>query len=136
MDKIRNIRWINQTKACKTPMPGKRDLPYAIADREIVAQVPTHQPEDIDMTTLDRSATVPSCGSFAVRAAAAVANAWRAACNRREIYRLGEMTDTELADIGLRRGDLHVVIKLPLRVDPTARLGSLAQARTGREMEI
>lgn len=52
--------------------------------------------------------------------------AWK---NRREFYRLGEMSDTELADIGLTRSDLSVVVDLPFGKDPTAHLGSLAAAR-------
>lgn len=57
---------------------------------------------------------------------AQVVKAWR---NRREFYRLGEMTDAELADIGLTRADLSVVVGLPLSVDPTAQLGAIANAR-------
>ena len=57
---------------------------------------------------------------------AQVVKAWR---NRREFYRLGEMTDAELADIGLTRADLSVVVGLPLSVDPTAQLGVIANAR-------
>ncbi len=57
---------------------------------------------------------------------AQVVKAWR---NRREFYRLGEMTEAELADIGLTRADLSVVVGLPLSVDPTAQLGAIANAR-------
>jgi hypothetical protein len=39
------------------------------------------------------------------------------------------MTDIELADIGLTRTDLHVAVRSPLGVDPTAKLGSMASAR-------
>ena len=46
----------------------------------------------------------------------------RALRNRREFYRLGQMSDLELADIGLRRGDLHAVSENPLTLDPTGRL--------------
>ncbi|MDN5929168.1 MAG: DUF1127 domain-containing protein [Hyphomicrobiales bacterium] len=53
----------------------------------------------------------------------------RALKNRRQIYRLGAMTDIELADIGLTRSDLHVAVRSPLGIDPTARLGSIASAR-------
>jgi uncharacterized protein YjiS (DUF1127 family) len=53
----------------------------------------------------------------------------RALKNRREIYRLGAMTDIELADIGLTRSDLHVAVRSPLGIDPTARLGSIVSAR-------
>jgi uncharacterized protein YjiS (DUF1127 family) len=53
----------------------------------------------------------------------------RAIKNRREIYRLGAMTDLELADIGLTRTDLHVAVRSPFGVDPTLRLGSIVAAR-------
>ena len=34
-----------------------------------------------------------------------------------------------LGDLGLMRGDLHVAVRTPLGVDPTAMLGRLAAAR-------
>lgn len=64
-----------------------------------------------------------------VRAMRAVAQAWKAWRNRREFYRLGEMSDTELADIGLTRTDLTVVVGLPFGSDPTAHLGAIASSR-------
>jgi uncharacterized protein YjiS (DUF1127 family) len=69
-----------------------------------------------------------------VRIANAVSNFLRAWKNRREFYRLGEMSDTELADIGLTRTDLSVAIDLPFGRDPTAHLGALAETRQ-REIE-
>lgn len=63
-----------------------------------------------------------------------LSNFLRAWKNRREVYRLGEMSDTELADIGLTRSDLAVVVDLPFRQDPTEHLGALAAARQ-RELE-
>lgn len=84
--------------------------------------------------------TMPAARPAAVRSAwlAAVVNAvtnfLRAWKNRREVYRLGEMSDTELADIGLTRSDLTVVVDLPFRQDPTEHLGALAAARQ-REVE-
>jgi uncharacterized protein YjiS (DUF1127 family) len=59
----------------------------------------------------------------------AVANFLRAWKNRREIYRLGELSDTHLADIGLTRADLGVVVDLPFVRDPTVHLGTMAAAR-------
>ncbi|MEQ1953882.1 DUF1127 domain-containing protein [Mesorhizobium yinganensis] len=53
--------------------------------------------------------------------------AWR---NRRAFYRLGEMTDSELRDIGLTRADLHVAVAVPFGVDPTTRLRTLVEARS------
>jgi uncharacterized protein YjiS (DUF1127 family) len=65
----------------------------------------------------------------------AVSNFLRAWKNRREFYHLGQMSDAELADIGLTRSDLTVVVDLPLGSDPTAHLGALAEARL-REVEV
>jgi uncharacterized protein YjiS (DUF1127 family) len=60
---------------------------------------------------------------------AKVANLFRAVRNRREMYHLGQMSDVELADIGLRRGDLFAVAEAPLTIDPTGHLGAIAAAR-------
>lgn len=60
------------------------------------------------------------------RAAADVYRAWK---NRRAFYRLGELSDVELADIGLTRTDLHVAIDVPFGSDPTVRLRSIAEDR-------
>ena len=49
--------------------------------------------------------------------------------NRREMYHLGQMSDVELADIGLRRGDLFEVSESPLKTDPTGRLSAIAASR-------
>jgi uncharacterized protein YjiS (DUF1127 family) len=54
-------------------------------------------------------------------------HAWR---NRREFYRLGDMTDAELKDIGLTRADLYFANALPYGRDPTARLRAIVEART------
>lgn len=67
--------------------------------------------------------------AFHVRAARAVGQVWKAWRNRREFYRLGEMSDTELADIGLTRTDLSVAVGLPFGADPTAHLGAVAHSR-------
>ena len=60
------------------------------------------------MTTLDRT-TFPMTGTsrpaIAARVWNAVADALKAWKNRREIYHLGEMSNSELADIGLTRAD-------------------------------
>lgn len=85
------------------------------------------------MTTLDHctetthSAARPVNAMRLVTYAADLLRAWQ---NRRAFYRLGEMTDTELADIGLTRSDLHVAVDLPFASDPTVRLRSIRQART------
>ena len=58
-----------------------------------------------------------------------VADAWRALMNRRAFYRLGELSDAELADIGLTRADLHVAFDGPLGSDPTVRLRVIVHKR-------
>lgn len=84
------------------------------------------------MTTLEHStqtmhsATRPALAGRIVKA---VSNFYRAWKNRRQFYHLDNMSDSELADIGLTRSDLHVAWQSPFDVDPTACLGSLAQAR-------
>jgi uncharacterized protein YjiS (DUF1127 family) len=84
------------------------------------------------MTTLEHAAQPMVAPSRPVIFARVLQRAFafaRAVKNRREIYRLGAMTDIELADIGLTRTDLHVAVRSPLGVDPTIRLGSIASAR-------
>jgi uncharacterized protein YjiS (DUF1127 family) len=67
--------------------------------------------------------------AFPVRVAQAASRFLRAWRNRREIYRLGEMSEFELADIGLTRADLHVALRAPAGVDPTSELCFAAEAR-------
>ena len=81
--------------------------------------------------TMHEAARSASAAASIVNALANFLRAWK---NRREFYRLGEMSDAELADIGLTRSDLTVAIDLPFGSDPTAHLGSLAEARQ-RETE-
>ncbi|MET3661679.1 DUF1127 domain-containing protein [Aquamicrobium ahrensii] len=51
---------------------------------------------------------------------------WR---NRRAFNRLCEMTEAELADIGVSRSDLHDALEVRFAGDPTARLRAIADAR-------
>lgn len=84
------------------------------------------------MTTYDfatETSRVASRPAIATRAVNLIANFYRAWKNRRAFYRLGEMSDAELADIGLTRGDLHVAIDVPFGGDPTVKLRSLAGER-------
>jgi len=67
--------------------------------------------------------------SFRHRALAALGHLLQAIRNRRDFARLGEMSDIELADIGLTRADLLLASDLPLGSDPTARLGAIARRR-------
>ena len=86
------------------------------------------------MTALDHAptmhtATRPAVVTRVLNAVSPFLRAWR---NRREFYRLGDMSDAELSDIGLTRADLHVAVGLPFGIDPTARLGAIVRARTDR----
>ena len=85
------------------------------------------------MTTLTHDVThsmpataLPSIATVVVNAIVKFLRAWK---NRRAFYRLGEMSDAELADIGLTRADLNVAIDLPFGSDPTTHLGSMAETR-------
>ena len=87
------------------------------------------------MATFDHATETMQVASrpvFAARVVNAAANFFRAWKNRRAFYHLGEMSDAELADIGLTRSDLTVAIETPFGADPTARLGALAEARISR----
>jgi uncharacterized protein YjiS (DUF1127 family) len=59
----------------------------------------------------------------------AISSAYTAFRNRREFYRLGELSDAELADIGLTRADLHVAVGQPFGMDPTASLNTMVRRR-------
>ncbi|TPK93434.1 DUF1127 domain-containing protein [Mesorhizobium sp. B2-4-12] len=67
--------------------------------------------------------------AVATRVANTVSSAYRAWKNRRAFYRLGEMSDAELADIGLTRADLHVAVDVPFGRDPTVILREIASDR-------
>lgn len=70
--------------------------------------------------------------TFAARVSKVVARLWRAFGNRRAFQRLGEMSDAELADIGLTRADLLEVSDPRFGYDPTARLGAVTRERIRR----
>jgi uncharacterized protein YjiS (DUF1127 family) len=63
------------------------------------------------------------------RVVAGLGNLFRAWKNRRHVNRLGDLSDHELADIGLMRSDLAVVLRSPIGVDPTSRLSRMARDR-------
>ncbi|MBX3584740.1 MAG: DUF1127 domain-containing protein [Rhizobiaceae bacterium] len=86
------------------------------------------------MSTVHATETMHQHARPVARIVYAVRNFLRAWKNRRDFYRLGEMSDAELADIGLTRSDLHVVVDLPFGRDPTVHLGPLAEIRR-REIE-
>lgn len=90
------------------------------------------------MTTIDACETTKTASGWTAVAETAVAavekagsllSAWM---NRRELYRLGQMSDRELHDIGLTRSDLFVARNVPASIDPTARLGALAEVNRNK----
>ncbi|TGQ87852.1 DUF1127 domain-containing protein [Mesorhizobium sp. M8A.F.Ca.ET.208.01.1.1] len=84
------------------------------------------------MSTIDfatETSRITSRPSVAARVVNTAFNIYRAWKNRRAFYRLGEMSDAELADIGLTRADLHVAIDVPFGRDPTAILREIASDR-------
>ena len=80
-------------------------------------------------TTHHATCTLHERPALAARASKVVARLWRAFRNRRAFQRLGEMSDAELADIGLTRADLRIAADPRFGDDPTARLGAVAQER-------
>ncbi len=86
------------------------------------------------MTTLDHTSPLTAAPRQAVvaRAVNLVSSLVRSWKNRRDFERLGQLSDSELADIGLRRVDLHAVDDLPFFVDPTQKLNVIAEARARR----
>ncbi|WP_161599797.1 DUF1127 domain-containing protein [Roseibium sediminis] len=61
--------------------------------------------------------------------AAVVLQVWRSFKNRRAMTRLSSLTDAQLKDIGLTRGDLGAARRLPFTADPSAALTELASER-------
>ena len=89
------------------------------------------------MTTLYHAPeTIEAAGrpSIAVRVGTWIVNFLTAWKNRRVFYHLGEMSDSELRDIGLTRGDLSIALDLPLASDPTAHLGAMARKRCDEQL--
>ncbi|MDG4882565.1 DUF1127 domain-containing protein [Mesorhizobium sp. WSM4884] len=84
------------------------------------------------MTTIEFASETPRITTrpaVATRVLNAVVDACRAWKNRRAFYRLGEMSDAELADIGLTRADLHVAVGVPFGRDPTVKLRAITEER-------
>ena len=57
----------------------------------------------------------------------AVARAWNVIQNRRETMKLFALSDSQLADIGLSRADVHRALQLPLFSDPSPTLNDWAR---------
>src|SRR5690606_12721244 len=89
--------------------------------------------EESEMTACDcaaetsRISTRPAALTRIGHATLRLLKLWR---NRRAFRRLSELTDHELADIGLARADLDVALGASPS-DPTARLMAIADARAG-----
>jgi uncharacterized protein YjiS (DUF1127 family) len=81
-----------------------------------------------DLAASSGKAARPATATRVTRIAAELYRAWK---NRRAFYRLGELSDAELADIGLTRTDLHVAVAAPFASDPTVRLRDIAGERIG-----
>jgi uncharacterized protein YjiS (DUF1127 family) len=134
MIKIRNIRWINQSSGGNLAWSTTGHLNLLAADRTVATgrRMLLPEPRRPEMSTFAHAAEtmhVATRPAIWVRVINTVPNFMRALKNRRDFYRLGEMSDAELSDIGLTRGDLNVVVDLPFGTDPTAHLGSMAEVR-------
>ena len=82
------------------------------------------------MSAFDFASPTRDLPAVVARVANAATGFFRAWKNRRAFYRLGEMSDAELADIGLTRTDLSVAVSgIPFGSDPTARLGAIRESR-------
>ena len=77
-------------------------------------------------TGSSRISTRPAVAARVLAMAVTILRSWK---NRRTFYRLGELSDCELADIGLTRADLHVAVDGPFGSDPTVRLRCIAEHR-------
>lgn len=90
------------------------------------------------MTALDRMPAIafaPSRANAVVtRLGQGMAVLWRSLFGRREIVRLSELSDHELADIGLLRSDIALVRRAPFHQDPTSLLTGLVDERHARRM--
>lgn len=77
----------------------------------------------------------PRAVAAVVRVAGGLRSFLRAIVNRREVNRLCHLSDHELADIGLTRTDLVVVMRGPIGVDPTVQLSQFAYERHSISIE-
>jgi uncharacterized protein YjiS (DUF1127 family) len=82
------------------------------------------------------TARITTRPAIAMRVANRIVAFFRAWKNRHAFYRLSEMTDAQLADIGLTRADLHVAVDVPFGSDPTVRLRSLANQRAATAADL
>lgn len=85
------------------------------------------------MTALDHTTHAIGAATRTVATVARLTEALRmfirSLKNRRQVNYLSHLSDQQLADIGLMRADLEVVMHGPLTIDPTSRLGHYARER-------
>ncbi|MHB2266993.1 DUF1127 domain-containing protein [Aliihoeflea sp. PC F10.4] len=85
------------------------------------------------MTALDHTTTYASAAPLRTDVASRVANGFkavlRAMFNRRHLGDLSELSDHQLADIGLMRSDLREARLTPIPADPTTTLSELSRQR-------
>ena len=86
----------------------------------------------IDHTTRPVTAAFPALLVARVIGTANVLR--RALANRRMFHHMKEMTDRELADVGLMRGDLHEAWRRRAEVDPSLNLSQMARLRAFEEI--
>ncbi|MCO6389729.1 DUF1127 domain-containing protein [Aliihoeflea aestuarii] len=90
------------------------------------------------MTALDHTTTyagaAPSRTDVASRVANGLKAVLRAMLNRRHLGSLNELSDHQLADIGLMRSDLFEAKLASMSADPTATLSALSQRRAEERM--
>lgn len=81
------------------------------------------------MSALEHPTSELAAGTRTTAVADIFRSLLRALVNRRQVRRLGDLSDRGLVDIGLVRGDLYYARRTPLGVDPTARLARMARER-------
>ncbi len=64
------------------------------------------------------------------RIAGIAARAWRVLRNRHQARKLNDLTDAQLADIGLTRGDVRTALAAPFFRDPSFALTKASQRNT------
>jgi uncharacterized protein YjiS (DUF1127 family) len=79
---------------------------------------------------LHAKSAAPRLTAIALRVAGFVRGFARTLVNRRHARELMELSDRQLADIGLTRTDLAAVRRLPIGQDPTASLADMAHRRS------
>ena len=86
---------------------------------------------EIEMSITHQQTAAAFPVTLFARAVKAVAGTFRRFSNWRDFRRLHEMSDHELADIGLERSDLFDAMDRRVSLDPTRYLDSLVRSRGG-----